>query len=100
MNTEATAADSPAQPIIIDSRTPAEFAEGHLAGARLIDFNAGEVPAALETLDPNATYLLYCRSGNRSGQTAALMLAAGFVSATNLGTLAEAAEATGLDIVA
>lgn len=89
----------PASPIIIDTRTPGEFAEGHLAGARLIDFNGGEVPGALPTLDPHAEYLLYCRSGNRSGQAAALMVAAGFTSATNLGSLDEAAEATGIAIV-
>lgn len=29
-------------------------------------------------LDPDDTYLLYCRSGNRSGQTAALMQQLGF----------------------
>ncbi|MGO2140576.1 MAG: rhodanese-like domain-containing protein [Leucobacter sp.] len=85
--------------MIIDTRTPAEFAEGHLRGARLIDFNGGAVEAAIPHLDPTATYLLYCRSGNRSGQAAALMAAAGFESATNLGTLAEASEATGLDII-
>lgn len=90
---------SPASPIIIDTRTPAEFAEGHLAGARLIDFNGGEVPGALPALDPHAEYLLYCRSGNRSGQAAALMVAVGFTSATNLGSLDEAAEATGIMIV-
>ncbi|MFF8816415.1 rhodanese-like domain-containing protein [Leucobacter sp. NPDC015123] len=88
-----------AEPIIIDTRTPAEFAEGHLRGARLIDFNGGEIEAAIPGLDPAATYLLYCRSGNRSGQAAALMSAAGFTSATNIGSLAEAAESTGIDIV-
>ena len=99
-NEPARAADPHAtEPIIIDTRTPAEFAEGHLRGARLIDFNGGAVEAAIPRLDPTATYLLYCRSGNRSGQAAALMAAAGFESATNLGTLAEASEATGLDIV-
>lgn len=87
------------QPVIIDTRTPAEFAEGHVDGAHLIDFSAGDIHVAIAELDPSAEYLLYCRSGNRSGQAAALMLTAGFASATNLGTLADAAEATGLAIV-
>ncbi|KAM9866635.1 Hydroxyacylglutathione hydrolase [Leucobacter aridicollis] len=88
-----------ADPILIDTRTAAEFAAGHLRGARLIDFNGGEIEQAIPGLDPAATYLLYCRSGNRSGQAAARMRAAGFASATNLGSLDEAAEATGLDVV-
>nr|WP_259123436.1 rhodanese-like domain-containing protein [Leucobacter aridicollis] len=88
-----------ADPILIDTRTAAEFAARHLRGARLIDFNGGEIEQAIPGLDPAATYLLYCRSGNRSGQAAARMRAAGFASATNLGSLDEAAEATGLDVV-
>lgn len=85
--------------IIVDVRTPAEFAAGHLEGAQLIDFNAGEVAAAIPTLDPEAEYLVYCRSGSRSGQAIALMEQAGFTDLTNLGSLEQAAETTGLDIV-
>lgn len=89
----------PASPIIIDTRTPEEFAAGHLGGAQLIDFNGGEIPGALPDLDPNAEYLVYCRSGNRSGQAIELMAAAGFRNLTNLGSLEQAAEATGVAIV-
>lgn len=85
--------------IILDVRTAAEFATGYLEGARLLDFNGGEFAEAVPSLDPNATYLLYCRSGNRSGQAAALMQQAGITNATNLGSLEEAAESTGLPIV-
>lgn len=85
--------------IILDVRTPGEYAEGHLDGALLIDFNAGDVTAAIPELDPNADYLVYCRSGNRSGQAKLLMEQAGFENVTNLGSLEEAAETTGIDIV-
>ncbi|QBE49504.1 rhodanese-like domain-containing protein [Leucobacter triazinivorans] len=85
--------------IILDVRTPAEYAEGHLAGAQLLDFTGGEVAAAIPQLDPEAEYLVYCRSGNRSGQAIALMEAAGFGNLTNLGSLEQAAAATGIDVV-
>lgn len=85
--------------IVLDVRTAEEFAAGHLEGAQQLDFNGGEVAAALPTLDPEAEYLVYCRSGNRSGQAIALMQQAGFTNLTNLGSLEQAAQATGLDIV-
>lgn len=85
--------------IILDVRTPEEFAEGHLDGAQNIDFNAGAVPAALENLDPDAEYIVYCRSGNRSGQVTALMEQAGFSNVTDLGPLQNAADQTGVPIV-
>ena len=85
--------------IVIDVRTPEEFASGHLDGAKLIDFNGGDIPGALPALDPHAEYLVYCRSGNRSGQAIELMTAAGFTRLTNLGSLEQAAEATGIAIV-
>lgn len=85
--------------IILDVRTPEEYAEGHLNGAQNIDFNAGELQAALENLDPSAEYLVYCRSGNRSGQTVALMEQAGFANVTDLGPLQNAADQTGIEII-
>lgn len=85
--------------IVLDVRTPAEYAAGHLDGAQLLDFNGGQFAAALPDLDPQAAYILYCRSGNRSGQAVGLMKNAGFTNATNLGSLEEAADATGVPIV-
>lgn len=85
--------------IIFDVRTPEEYASGHLEGARSLDLTGGRVAESVPHLDPDADYLLYCRSGNRSGQAMELMERAGFTSLTNLGSLAEAADATGLRIV-
>ncbi|WP_194294548.1 rhodanese-like domain-containing protein [Leucobacter muris] len=89
-----------ADTMLLDVRTPEEFATGHLDGARLIDFAGGEVQAAIPSLDPDAEYLVYCRSGNRSGQAVALLERAGFTSVTNLGSVEQASAATGLPIVA
>lgn len=85
--------------IIIDVRTSEEYAAGHIDGAKLLDFNGGDLAAAIPSLDPDAEYLIYCRSGNRSDQAVALMKQAGFTDLTNLGSLEQAAQTTGLPIV-
>ena len=46
------------QTIILDVRTPAEFAEGHLEGAELLDLNGGQLSAAISTMDPDAQYFV------------------------------------------
>ncbi|MFV0423610.1 rhodanese-like domain-containing protein [Oleidesulfovibrio sp.] len=68
------------QPDIIplDVRTPEEFAKGHLANAVLINFYDADFDEQLAKLDRNATYLLYCHSGGRSGHTLDKMQSMGF----------------------
>lgn len=85
--------------ILLDVRTPEEYSAGHLEGAIRLDLTGGEFAAALPTLDADAEYLVYCRSGNRSGQAIALMEQRGITNTTNLGSLEQAAVATGLAIV-
>ena len=75
--------------VIIDVREPSEFAAGHVPGAVNLDFNGGQLQAELDSLDADAAYLLYCRSGNRSGQAAALMQEAGFTEVYDMGALAD-----------
>ena len=70
--------------ITLDVRTPGEFAEGHVEGARLIDFQSGNFENEIAALDKNATYAVYCRSGNRSGQAVKVMHDAGFHNVYNL----------------
>jgi rhodanese-related sulfurtransferase len=69
---------------LVDVRTPAEFAEGYIEGARLIDFQSGNFENEIATLDKNATYAVYCRSGNRSGQAVKVMQDAGFTNVFNM----------------
>ncbi len=71
-------ADPPAGLQIIDVRTPEEFAEGHLDGSSMIDFYEADFADRVGALDPDQPYLIYCRSGNRSGQTRDLMEELGF----------------------
>ncbi len=84
---------------VIDVRTPAEFAEGHLDGAVNIDLQSAEFPSTIAQLDPAGSYVLYCKSGNRAGQALTLMENLGFTTVANLGSVASASEATGLGIV-
>ena len=70
--------------VTLDVRTPGEFAEGYIEGARLIDFQSGNFENEIATLDKNATYAVYCRSGNRSGQAVKAMKDAGFSNVFNM----------------
>ncbi len=59
-------------PIIIDIRTSDEFTEGHLKGARQIDFLEEGFAEKVSKLDRNRPYLIHCRSGGRSSRSLAL----------------------------
>ena len=70
--------------VILDVRTPGEFAEGFIEGAQMIDFQSGNFEAEIGSLDKDVTYAVYCRSGNRSGQAVKIMQDAGFLNLFNL----------------
>ena len=69
---------------LLDLRTEEEFNSGHLEGASNIDFNGPGFADELENLDKNKRYLLYCRTGNKSGQTLDLMKEKEFIEAYNM----------------
>lgn len=75
----ATLAGSP-DVRVIDVRTPEEFADGHIAGAVNIPVQDANFSAQVAALDPNATYAVYCRSGNRSQPAVAAMSDAGITT--------------------
>jgi phage shock protein E len=85
--------------VVIDVRTSGEFAEGHLDGAINLDVESGAFEQALSELDPTQSYIVYCRSGRRSSIAAAWMAEQGFADVTDLGSLEQAALATGLAVV-
>ena len=51
---------------VLDIRTPGEFQSGHLPGAILIDLYSQTFVDQLSRLDKEKTFLIYCRTGNRS----------------------------------
>jgi phage shock protein E len=71
--------------VVIDVRGPDEVAEGAIVGATVLDFNAGEFQAKIGGYNRNAAYLVYCRSGNRSGQAVAIMKELGFTDVIDAG---------------
>lgn len=66
--------------VVLDVRTPAEFAAGHLPGAVNLDVRDPQLEAKLARLDRASSYLVYCRTQNRSGVVASLMRRMGFES--------------------
>lgn len=70
--------------IVLDVRTPAEFASGHLPRAQNIDIEGPDFAARIAALDKKATYTVYCHSGNRSATTLEQMAAADFTHALDL----------------
>lgn len=70
--------------VLIDVRTRAEYDSFHLPGAIHLDYFAPDFIDQLETLDPAATYLVYCRSGRRSIRVCTLMRNGGFAAVFNL----------------
>lgn len=70
--------------VVLDVRTPDEFAGGRLPDAQLLDFYRTDFADRLAELPKDVPYLLYCRSGNRSGQTRALMEQMGFTDVADV----------------
>ncbi len=66
--------------IILDVRTPDEFSGGHVAGAVNVNVLAADFEARIGTLDRGKSYLVYCRTGNRSSQAVQVMERLGFRS--------------------
>jgi phage shock protein E len=70
--------------VVLDVRTPEEYAAGHLAGAQNIDVESSDFASQIAALDTSATYAVYCRSGNRSATAMAAMVDAGFEHVSDL----------------
>lgn len=78
------AQDSSQEVVVLDIRTPEEFAAGHIADSVMIDFYSPDFRAQLDELDKDASYLVYCRSGNRSSQAMPLFKDLGFTTVSEL----------------
>jgi rhodanese-related sulfurtransferase len=65
--------------VVLDVRTAAEFAEGHIQGAILIDQGQSDfMEKAKATLPTDKTIAVYCRSGRRSANAAGRLADVGY----------------------
>ncbi|WP_345961063.1 rhodanese-like domain-containing protein [Flavobacterium yafengii] len=76
---------------LVDVRTPAEFAEGHVKGSTNIPLD--QVPNQLAQFKGKEHIIVFCRSGNRSGQAKMILEQNGFKNVTNGGTWMDVNEA-------
>ncbi len=70
--------------VILDVRTPGEFANGHIEIALDLDYYSETFKDDLNSLDKNKTYLIYCRSGRRSGKVLDMMKELNFSGVYNM----------------
>jgi rhodanese-related sulfurtransferase len=64
--------------VVLDVRTPAEFGDGHIKSAINVDVQSPGFRADIGKMSASKTYLVYCRSGNRSRQAVVIMRELGF----------------------
>ncbi len=70
--------------VVLDVRTPGEIKAGKIKNAKEINVMSPSFSNKIKSLDPSKTYLVYCRSGNRSRTACAKMSQAGFENLYNL----------------
>jgi rhodanese-related sulfurtransferase len=85
--------------VVLDVRTPGEYALGHIAGATNIDFHAKTFQSTLEKLDKSQAYLVHCAVGGRSARASSLMSGLDFKSVYDLKGGLKAWEKAGKPVV-
>lgn len=69
---------------LVDVRTPGEFAEGNVKGS--VNIPLDQVQNQLAKFKAKENIVVFCRSGNRSGQAKSILEQNGFKNVTNGGT--------------
>ena len=70
--------------VLLDIRTPEEYGAGKIEGSINIDFYDSDFREQLDALDKDTHYVVYCNSGNRSGQSLPIFEDLGFVQVENV----------------
>jgi rhodanese-related sulfurtransferase len=84
---------------VIDIRTPGEFQSGHLPGAILIDLYSQTFVDQLSRLDKEKTFLIYCRTGNRSTRSLEIFKKLNFQKIYHMSTGIRAWQSEGFGVV-
>ncbi|MFN3530857.1 MAG: rhodanese-like domain-containing protein [Bacteroidia bacterium] len=69
--------DADKSAVLIDVRSPGEYAGGKIKGAKNINVSSGDFQQKIAKLDKDKNYYVYCRSGARIGMACSSMAAAG-----------------------
>jgi len=84
--------------VVLDIRTPGEFASGRIAGAKNIDFQAADFEQQIDRLDKSKSYLVHCASGGRSSHSLPLFKTHQFLSVYHLDGGIKAWQKAGLPV--
>ena len=71
--------------VLLDVRTPSEFAQVRIKGAKLIPVDEIGERAEAELPEKDVPILVYCHSGMRAGSAAKMLKGMGYVSVYNFG---------------
>ena len=77
--------DTDKEIILVDVRTPEEYAEIHIPGSILIPLDTIEAEAGNKLKDKDGTIYVYCRSGNRSTSASKILADLGYTKVYNIG---------------
>ena len=88
---ESAVAHLKAGALLIDVRSPGEFASGHLPKAINIPLDGIETALPRRVPNKDEALLLYCQSGTRSGLARRRLKGLGYGNALNVGSYARAA---------
>ena len=74
--------------VLLDMRTPQEYRSGHIPGSRNLPLPQLDEEIPFEVPEDNTAVYVYCQSGARSRQAAALLRHMGYTNIHNLGGIA------------
>ena len=85
--------------VILDIRTPGEYQSGHIENSIMIDFHSRTFALDVGRLDKGKTYLVHCRSGNRSTRSMKLFKKLEFQKIYHLSSVINGWNSAGLPLV-
>ena len=84
--------------VVIDVRTQEEFNDSHIQESLHIEWQ-GILSIEDKTIPKDEAIYLYCRSGNRSGKAAKILIESGYTNITNAGSITDASKLLKLKII-
>ena len=85
--------------VVLDIRTPGEYQSGHIKDSIMIDYYSKSFADEIGRLDKKKSYLVYCRSGNRSARSMNLFKKLEFQKIYHLSSGINAWNSEGLPLV-